>query len=185
MTLKRCQMRYTRTPDYVTTLPPRERMEFGRHNWTPLYYSVLLLLLKGYRNIDIIRELNVSRSAVQRAIADMAGRVGIDSNVDSKQVGLVLYFYVPEDRRPGDDLEITWHEVWGERTPHQLQVWQFVMKNLKIRLIAEQVGISENAVQNELQIIFDQAGMCSRLELVLWTLSHEPPQVESAVNSAT
>jgi DNA-binding CsgD family transcriptional regulator len=160
-------------------------MEFVRLFWRPLYHRILLLFLSGARNVDIIRELNVSRSTLQRAINDMIEMAElVDPNADSKQVALLNHFHEPQDRRPGDDLEITWYKIWSERTPHQRQVWRLVMKNLKIGMIAEQVGISEVAVQDILQKIFEVVGVNSRLELVLWSLDHEPPQASSAVNSA-
>jgi DNA-binding CsgD family transcriptional regulator len=109
---------------------------------------------------------------------------GVDPNADSQQVGLLKVVYQPDDWRPGDDQEIKWNEIFGEWKPKPRHVWRLVMKNLKIGIIAEQVGISELAVQNTLQKIFEEVGVNSRLELVLWSLDHEPSQASSAGNPA-
>jgi DNA-binding NarL/FixJ family response regulator len=97
---------------------------------------------------------------------------------------LLKVVYQPDDWRPGDDQEIKWNEIFGEWKPKPRHVWRLVMKNLKIGIIAEQVGISELAVQNTLQKIFEEVGVNSRLELVLWSLDHEPSQASSAGNPA-
>jgi hypothetical protein len=70
-------------PDFVTTLRPRQRMAYVRGYWPPLYYPILHLVLKGYPNEEIVRQLSAdpsigkraNDSTVKRAIKAMGRRV--------------------------------------------------------------------------------------------------------------
>ncbi len=73
----------------------------------------------------------------------------------------------------------------GERllTAREDQTVSLVAEGMGNRDIADQLGIKENTVKKSLMRIYDKLGMSSRVELVLYALTHRG--IEQAVTSAT
>lgn len=68
-------------------------------------------------------------------------------------------------------------------TPSEQHVVALVGEGMKNREIAEHLGIAEHTVSNYLYRIFDKLGVSSRVELVIYAISHQniSDRVESAV----
>ena len=57
-------------------------------------------------------------------------------------------------------------------TPREEQVVSLVADGLKNREIAAELGLSEHTVKKYLLRIFDKLGICTRVELALYAVSH-------------
>jgi len=66
----------------------------------------------------------------------------------------------------------------GERllTAREEQVVGMVADGAGNRAIAQQMGIKENTVKKSLMRIYDKLGLCNRVELVLYALTHRGPE---------
>ena len=66
----------------------------------------------------------------------------------------------------------------GERllTAREEQVVGMVADGAGNRAIAQQLGITENTVKKSLVRIYDKLGLCNRVELVLYALTHRGPE---------
>jgi DNA-binding NarL/FixJ family response regulator len=66
----------------------------------------------------------------------------------------------------------------GERllTAREEQVVGMVADGAGNRIIAQQMGIKENTVKKSLMRIYDKLGLCNRVELVLYALTHRGPE---------
>jgi DNA-binding NarL/FixJ family response regulator len=66
----------------------------------------------------------------------------------------------------------------GERllTVREEQVVGMVADGAGNRAIAQQLGIKENTVKKSLMRIYDKLGLCNRVELVLYALTHRGPE---------
>jgi len=66
----------------------------------------------------------------------------------------------------------------GERllTAREEQVVGMVADGAGNRAIAQQLGINENTVKKSLMRIYDKLGLCNRVELVLYALTHRGPE---------
>jgi two-component system, NarL family, nitrate/nitrite response regulator NarL len=62
-------------------------------------------------------------------------------------------------------------------TPSEQQVVSLVGEGMKNREIAQQLGLTEHTVSNYLYRVFDKLGVSSRLELLLYAMSHQDPGV--------
>jgi two-component system, NarL family, nitrate/nitrite response regulator NarL len=62
-------------------------------------------------------------------------------------------------------------------TPSEQQVVSLVGEGMKNREIAQQLGLTEHTVSNYLYRVFDKLGVSSRLELLLYAMSHQEPGV--------
>lgn len=58
-------------------------------------------------------------------------------------------------------------------TPKQLQVLKLITEGLTNQQIGQQLGCTRLSISNVVRDIYDRTGMCNRLELALWYLSHE------------
>jgi DNA-binding CsgD family transcriptional regulator len=57
-------------------------------------------------------------------------------------------------------------------TEREEQVVSLVGEGINNREIAEQLGVKENTVKKCLLHVYDKLGVCNRVELVLYALSH-------------
>ncbi len=64
----------------------------------------------------------------------------------------------------------------GLLTPRENQVVNLVAEGSGNRVIAEQLGITENTVKKSLLRIYDKLGVSNRVELVLYALTHRDTQ---------
>ncbi len=65
-------------------------------------------------------------------------------------------------------------------TPREEQVVSLVADGAGNRVIAQQLGIKENTVKKSLMRIYDKLGVCNRVELVLYALTHRAVEQISA-----
>ncbi len=62
-------------------------------------------------------------------------------------------------------------------TNSEQQVVRLVGEGMKNRDIAQQLGLTEHTVSNYMYRIFDKLGVSTRLELLLYALSHQSPRI--------
>lgn len=62
-------------------------------------------------------------------------------------------------------------------TLSEQQVVRLVGEGMKNREIAQQLGLTEHTVSNYMYRIFDKLGVSTRLELLLYSLSHQNPRI--------
>ena len=72
---------------------------------------------------------------------------------------------------------VTTQDMVGDRvharlTPKELKIVSLIIQGYKNREIADQLKITEQVVKNYLRSIYDKTGVDGRLELMLFTLSH-------------
>ena len=70
-------------------------------------------------------------------------------------------------------------------TPREEQVVSLVADGVGNRAIAEQLGIKENTVKKSLMRIYDKLGVCNRVELVLYALTHRAMEQATTVSAAS
>ena len=87
--------------------------------------------------------------------------------VDTKQVG-----YIVEAIGSAPPARVIDAKGAGLLTAREEQVVSLVADGAGNRAIAKQLGIKENTVKKSLMRIYDKLGVCNRVELVLYALTH-------------
>jgi len=62
-------------------------------------------------------------------------------------------------------------------TPSEQHVVNLISEGMKNREIAQQLGLTEHTVSNYMYRIFDKLGVSNRLELLLYAMSHQDPNI--------
>jgi DNA-binding NarL/FixJ family response regulator len=128
---------------------------------TPRDREILDLLVQGCSNEDIAKELGIAARTVKSHLRTLYMRFGIEG--EGQRVRLALAVSSPvvtEGTRtaPVSDL----------LTPREISIVECVCNGEINRDIGEEMGMSEQCVKNSLRVIFDKAGVWSRLELAAW-----------------
>lgn len=63
--------------------------------------------------------------------------------------------------------------MFEQFSPKEIEIMEFVCKGKRNKEIAIATGTTEAVVKNALRVIYDTAGMWSRLELALWYTHHK------------
>ena len=65
-------------------------------------------------------------------------------------------------------------ELYGSRTPstREQNIIRLVADGLNNKMIALEIGTSEQVVKKHLRLIYDKLGMWNRTELALWYEAH-------------
>ena len=95
--------------------------------------------------------------------------------VDTEQLG-----YIVEAIRSASQTRVVDARGHALLTPREEQVVSLVADGAGNRIIAQQLGIKENTVKKSLMRIYDKLGVCNRVELVLYALTHRAVEQASA-----
>lgn len=125
---------------------------------TPREKQVIGLLLRGYDNATIAKELGMEVGTVKTCLNKLFLKFQIDEGMKRVKLAMLLYeggHLKFADRRPR----------FRER---QKRIVEFVASGMKNAQIAEAIGTTEQTVKNSLHVIYDELGLWSRVEVALW-----------------
>jgi len=128
---------------------------------TPRDQQILNLLVQACSNKEIGNQLKMSPRTVKQHLRNLFMRAGILDG--RKRVKLARYV-----------LEKTSAvvPVCEGLTPMESQISILVWEGLTNREIAKIVGVSEQAIKNQLRNAFDKLGVWNRLELAMYLANH-------------
>ena len=137
--------------------------------------QVLALLLTGLHMADIADELGITVRTVKayllRIYQIYNGSLG--SRLKAPRLAYLLI-------RPAVPLACESLKL----SPKKRQIARWAAQGLSAHEIGEKAGTTTNVVKNYLQMIYDAAGVWTRLEFVVWA-AHHPGALEEAKASAS
>jgi len=122
--------------------------------------QIIKLLMQGYDNAEIARQLKIARRTVKAHLERLFRRFRITDGI--KRVKLATLVVT--------DTTVSANESYGRiaSSKRERRVIQLVAKGLKNREVAEAIGIKEHNVKNYLRVVYDKLGLWNRVELALW-----------------
>lgn len=125
-----------------------------------------LLVNESLSNREIAKQLGISESNVKKRLFRLCLRAGIELHDGHQRVRLAALF------RPIREKQLV-------RVPLTEKEWiiaNLVAQGLKNAAIAARLGTTDKVIRNHIRILFDKAGVWSRLELAAWVDAHTESQ---------
>lgn len=125
---------------------------------TPREKQVIGLLLHGYDNAAIAKELGMELGTVKSCFNKLFLKFQINEGMKRVKLAMLLY--------EGSRLK------FADRRPRfrerQKRIVELVASGMKNAEIAQAIGTTEQVVKNSLCVIYDELGLSSRVEVALW-----------------
>jgi DNA-binding NarL/FixJ family response regulator len=134
--------------------------------------KIVALLLQGYENPGIAKELRMKLRTVKNRFNWMYKRSGITDGI--KRVRLAVMMYEKgQSRRATPATQSTGGGLYGDRTltSREWKVVELVASGLKNKEAGAVMHTTEHVIKNYLRVVYDKSGMWNRVELAMWYMA--------------